>query len=412
MNTKYTGRERWILASLALAFFIAASNVMIMSSLIKFMQRELGFSKLWYGVLMASTPVAAFVVNLLVGPYLEKYGKSRSMQYGALGTLVVFTATALAPNFPLLLGLRVLVSFFSPILSAAVLPLAMEIFAPEKRSQVTGQIMSGAYMAQVLSIPLGILAGGYISWRWAFGFFALLSGMLFFLSRAYLPRKNEERGTHSITWKTHRGIWKNIAENKTLLRALGVFIALIFGIGVFSGLYTVWLFESFRGTEYITLKIAGLFLLGGAGASFGSFYSARLTFGVKNLLNYLAILSFISIPLVLLISPMRDYLVLQYLLYLAVMVLGGVRNPLFQSYILGELCLQRLRGSLMGVMNALFAAGIGLGYLLSSFLHLNDSSFALNALVAALIHLCCGLYLKFGLQDKGVPKPRLDFEEN
>ena len=142
----------------------------------------------------------------------------------------------------------------------------------------------------------------------------------------------------------------------------------------------------------------------------GSFYSARLVFGTKNLLNYLAVLSFISIPLVLLIAPLKGDMGFQYALYLAVMVLGGVRNPLYQSHILGELCSPKLRGSLMGVMNALFAAGIGLGYLLSSFLYLKDHSFTLNGLLAAFIHLLCGLYLRFGAQKKALSRGSLDYE--
>ena len=72
-----------ILVTLWTAFFVVNSNIILILPLLPFLRLEFGLSAAESAVLLIAYPVLAFAANILLGPFIDKYGPRRFLLIGA-----------------------------------------------------------------------------------------------------------------------------------------------------------------------------------------------------------------------------------------------------------------------------------------------------------------------------------------
>jgi predicted MFS family arabinose efflux permease len=101
----------------------------------------------------------------------------------AVGNLI----TSIAPNYPLILGTRLIMGFASGVFWAIGVSMAMRI-VPEKHANRAGAVvMSGISIATVVGIPLGTLLESAGDWRTTFLIWAALSALVFLAVAFTIP---------------------------------------------------------------------------------------------------------------------------------------------------------------------------------------------------------------------------------
>ncbi|MFG3410032.1 MFS transporter [Streptomyces sp. NPDC048142] len=101
----------------------------------------------------------------------------------AIGNLV----TAIAPNYPLILGTRLIMGFASGVFWAIGVTMAMRIVPERHANRAAAVVMSGISIATVVGIPLGTLLESATDWRTTFLIWAGLSAVVFLAVAATVP---------------------------------------------------------------------------------------------------------------------------------------------------------------------------------------------------------------------------------
>ncbi|NVY96568.1 MFS transporter [Lactobacillus sp. DCY120] len=127
-----------------------------------------------------STPI----LNLLIG--------ARSLYRVLLVFLGIFIlgnlGTALAPNFAILTGTRILTAVVSGSIISLAITIGNSLAPVEKRVRLVAWIFSGFSIASVFGVPLGTALGLVAGWRSVFGLITLLAILIALALAKALPQ--------------------------------------------------------------------------------------------------------------------------------------------------------------------------------------------------------------------------------
>ena len=231
-----------ILLLLMIATFGFATSVTMLGPLLVDLSRELDVSLGQAGLLAAALAVSWAVAAPFAGVLSDRFGR-RPMIVLALGGLGAVTLGAgLAPNYGVLVALRVLAGLFGGFGPAAVLAAAGDLFPPHRRGMAMGWANLGFSLAAIAGVP-GIGAiGGAFGWRWAFAAAGLGLIGLGVLIRFTFPavRVVHAEGDPAVSYRAVLalpGLWSILAANlfERALFNLGVlylpsFLMLTYGL--------------------------------------------------------------------------------------------------------------------------------------------------------------------------------------
>ncbi|MFF3665889.1 MFS transporter [Microtetraspora malaysiensis] len=182
-----SARKHWIAVSaVALGTFLLVTAEQLPIGLLTPVGSALSVSEGAAG-LMVTVPsivaaVAAPVVPMLVGRMDRRLLLVTLMALMTLANL----ASALAPNYPLLITARVLVGVAIGGFWAIAGGLAVRL-VPSRVPQATAIIFGGVGAANVFGVPIGTMIGGLASWRIAFGALSALALAVLVALLAVLP---------------------------------------------------------------------------------------------------------------------------------------------------------------------------------------------------------------------------------
>ncbi|ADB30945.1 major facilitator superfamily MFS_1 [Kribbella flavida DSM 17836] len=101
----------------------------------------------------------------------------------ALGNLM----TAVAPNYPVMLGTRLVMGFASGVFWAIGVSMAVRLVPERHASTAAATVMSGISIATVVGIPLGTVLESLTDWRTTFLIWAGLSALVLVAVAALIP---------------------------------------------------------------------------------------------------------------------------------------------------------------------------------------------------------------------------------
>ncbi|MER5948052.1 MFS transporter [Streptomyces sp. NPDC001904] len=157
--------------------FAVGTDLFVLSPLLPDMARGLGVSVGAMGAALTCFSVAYIVCAPLLGRAGDRFGRRTVLAW----SLVVFTlanlATALAPNYPVLIAVRVLAGVAAAGTGPTVYALTGAAAPAERRGTHLAVVGSGLLSALWAGAPLGSLVGH--SWGWRVVFHALAVGTVF-----------------------------------------------------------------------------------------------------------------------------------------------------------------------------------------------------------------------------------------
>ncbi|MFD7552261.1 MFS transporter [Streptomyces sp. NPDC059578] len=131
------------------------------------------------------------IVAALAAPLVPMLVGAMDRRLLLLGLMTLMTvsnlATALAPNFAVLVGSRVLVGIAIGGFWAVASGLAVRLVAPADVPRATAVIFGGVGAANVFGVPLGTLLGDLTGWRIAFSSLSALALVTLIALLAVLP---------------------------------------------------------------------------------------------------------------------------------------------------------------------------------------------------------------------------------
>ncbi|MGK4584539.1 MFS transporter [Kitasatospora sp. HPMI-4] len=160
---------------LALGMFAIGTDLFIVSGLLPELGRDLKLSTEAAG----QTSTVFAITYAIAAPILASVTSRLDRRVLLLSVLAVFTVgnalSGLAPTYTILLISRVITGAGAALYAATASAVAARITSPERRGRALAIVYAGMTSAIALGVPIGNEIGNLTSWRWAFGFVALLA---------------------------------------------------------------------------------------------------------------------------------------------------------------------------------------------------------------------------------------------
>ncbi|MBO1414334.1 MFS transporter [Streptomyces sp. FH025] len=155
--------------------FAIGTDLFIVSGLLPELGRDLKLSTEAAG----QTSTVFAITYAVAAPILASVTARLDRRVLLLSVLAVFavgnTLSAVAPTYAVLLISRVITGAGAALYAATASAVAARITSPERRGRALAVVYAGMTSAIALGVPIGNEIGNLSSWRWAFGFVALLA---------------------------------------------------------------------------------------------------------------------------------------------------------------------------------------------------------------------------------------------
>lgn len=234
----------WVLALMSAAAFMAALDVLVVTTALTTIQRSIGASAEELGWTVNAYTLALAVSILAAAALGDRFGRRRILVAGLTVFVLCSAACALAPSIGVLIAARTV----QGVGAATIMPLSLSVlsqaFAPERRGRAIG-IWGGLTGLAVAGGPLigGAIVQG-LAWQWIFWVNVVIGALLIPL---ILRRVGESRGpkvpvdlvgialvsagSFGLVWGMVRGNGSGWASAEVLSALVGGAIALAAFVG-------------------------------------------------------------------------------------------------------------------------------------------------------------------------------------
>lgn len=181
------GRERGLLALLALTQFTVIMDFMVMLPLGPQIMHAFAITPTAFATAVSAYALCSGLSSLFAATYIDRFDRRRLM----LAVYAVFTlsnfACALAPSFALLVMARAFAGLTGGVLGAIVMAILSDVIPSERRGMATGTVMMSFSLAAVAGVPVGIVLGAQFGWAATFYLLVGLSLLIWAAGAALLP---------------------------------------------------------------------------------------------------------------------------------------------------------------------------------------------------------------------------------
>ncbi|HEX2947448.1 MAG TPA: MFS transporter [Clostridia bacterium] len=263
--------------------------------LLPYLSKEFHVSPAMASLSLSAATITLAVSLLLAGSLSEVWGRKSIMTLSMFSASVLAVLVGLAPDFKILLALRILQGFVLSGLSAIAMAYLSEEVSQKSLGIAMGMFISGNSLGGMFGrIIIGLLTDLF-NWRIAIcsvGFLSLAASILFVCelpdSKHFAPRKLE--------WAKLFGSMVNHLRNAELLRLFGI------GFLLLGSLVTMYNYISFQLLEppySLSPAIVGFIFVLYLSGTFSSAWMGHLSgrFGHKKVLLYTLLIMFAGVSL-------------------------------------------------------------------------------------------------------------------
>jgi DHA1 family inner membrane transport protein len=162
------------LLALSLSTFTYVTTEILPIGLLPLIAHDLGSTTSAVGLLVTAYGMVVVLASIPLTRLTRRVPR-RTLLTALLAVYVVATAaSALAPDYRVLLASRVLIALSQSVFWAVVTPAAAGLFRPEVRGRAISVLYAGSSLAGVAGVPVGTWLGQQAGWRVAF---LVLSGV-------------------------------------------------------------------------------------------------------------------------------------------------------------------------------------------------------------------------------------------
>lgn len=245
----------------AVAAGVAVGNLYWAQPLLEYIARSLGVSTGAAGLLVTVTQVGYAIGVLLVVPLGDTVNRRRLIPAIMGCSVLALAASALAPNFYVLLFTLAAVGL-TTVTGQLLIPLAGDLARDEERGRVVGTIASGMLTGILVSRTISGLLADAFGWRAIYAFAAAVTALLAVLLARLLPAAPARAAV------PYRALLRSVFSTVRQHRAVQVTMVIgALGFSVFTMFWTGLTFLlSAPPYSYSTTRIGLVGLVGLAGA--------------------------------------------------------------------------------------------------------------------------------------------------
>ncbi|WP_194814804.1 MFS transporter [Nocardia sp. XZ_19_385] len=181
----------------------------------------------------------------------------------ALGNLI----TAISPNYPLVLTVRLIMGFANGVFWAIGVSMAMRVVPERHSSRAAAIALSGISIATVVGIPLGTLLENLTGWRTTFLIWSALSALVFVAVAVLVPALPSE---NAVSVREVFGLPINNVQLRMVMVAVALYVLGHFGAYTF---VRPFLEESSSATPTFIATLLIIYGVGGAAGNFLAGYT-------------------------------------------------------------------------------------------------------------------------------------------
>jgi predicted MFS family arabinose efflux permease len=199
------------------------------------LMKALTISPREFGLLISSYNIAAALASLAGAFILDRFDRKSSLLAIYIGFTLGTVACALAYDYHVLLGARILTGAFGGLIQAILFAIIADCFDDQERGAATGTVMSAFSAASVIGVPAGLfiasdplgpIGGIHFGWRAPFLTLAALSALITVAASRALPSLRLHMNiSHS---KRHQESLRSLLFERNSLVSFWMIICLMF----------------------------------------------------------------------------------------------------------------------------------------------------------------------------------------
>jgi predicted MFS family arabinose efflux permease len=379
----------YMTATLGAAYILTQVNLLMVPPLLAFMRSELSMTDVESAIILSAFPIVALPANLLAGFLSDRVGRRRFLFWGAIACSVTFLLTATAFDAAWIAAFRAILGLFMPMVGASIFAAISDYFEPSIRGKVTGYVHAAGTMSQLVALPVCVFLAEAVGWRAVFAVLALYSAAL---AVATILQARPQYGViakESMTPGAYANQMMSLMTKASLRYILIAYFLHTISVFAFLSLYPTWLVEQWNVSGY---WVGAIFLLGGITALLGSVGASRVSSLFQSPLMLCVLFVVLTVGAVLPIPSAGNVLSVQMACYAAFTLLRSMFFVIFISSAMPMVEATR-RGSLNGLLNAIFQSGAALGGICGAWAYSREETFHLNAEVSVAFLLGAAILL-------------------
>ncbi|KRM60928.1 arabinose efflux permease [Paucilactobacillus vaccinostercus DSM 20634] len=211
-----------------LTAFMLGCNEFIMIGIISDIAHQFNVSIAVVGYLVTIFATVYAISTPLITIFTNRFNRFKTLMVLMLVFLIGNTATALAPNYFMLVVARMVTAAVAGSIISLIMTFASSVAPMDKRPALISWIFSGFSIASVFGVPIGTAISTAYGWRNAFLIVSVISvltlGLLFWL----LPRQIKQ-------------VTSSLGKQLSLMKDLRVYdgvVLVLFGAAAMYGYYT------------------------------------------------------------------------------------------------------------------------------------------------------------------------------
>ena len=226
---------------LCLSAFLAALNYFAPTPFYPQMAHDLQTTVPLLGQVVTLMALISAGLGLIAGPLADRYGYRWPLVFGLLAIAVGLLGTGLAPTYPVLLGLGVVMGFGDALAYSLPFAIAATYFSGPAQRRAIAWTIGALSTAPIIGVPLLTAVGGLTSWRVALAAAGVTALAVAWLVAAVLPADRMHPSSR-LRVKVLLAAYTPLLQHPPSLRFLGVsalrgmwWIGLLTYIGAFLG---------------------------------------------------------------------------------------------------------------------------------------------------------------------------------
>lgn len=190
--------ELLILCSIRFSHFLELSILLPLGNSI---MSQLHLNEVQYGKFIASYPLGAFLINLIGGPFFERFSKKQALLtcFGCFGMSTLLSG--MVHHFYLLLIIRFFTGIFGGAISSLCYSYISENITEKKQSEAMGYLMASVSLAILSGAPIGLwIMNRFKTWNSPLLILGLLS-IILFLSALFILKNKENKFVSTLPFQ-------------------------------------------------------------------------------------------------------------------------------------------------------------------------------------------------------------------
>lgn len=164
-----------VIALLALLQFTIVLDFMVLAPLGDYLMKSLSMTPKGFGLVVSSYAFSAGASGILAAGFADKFDRKKLLLFFYTGFIIGTLCCALATNYEMLLGARIVTGLFGGVIGAISMTIVTDVFEVHQRGRVMGIVQMGFAASQVLGIPIGLYFANIWGWHSAFLMIVILA---------------------------------------------------------------------------------------------------------------------------------------------------------------------------------------------------------------------------------------------